>query len=57
MNEVQWQRPQLAGDRRPNLGAQLVHTGPQMRSPGATWSDVSHSKQIKRGVYEQDRKN
>jgi hypothetical protein len=47
----------ISGGSEPNLGAQLVHTGPQMRSSGATWSDVSHSKQIKRGVYEQDTKN
>jgi len=40
-----------------NFGAQLVHNNLQMRSMGATESALNHSKQKKRGEYEQGRKN
>jgi hypothetical protein len=39
-----------------NFGAQLVHNSLQMRSMGATESALNHSKQKKRGEYEQGRK-
>src|SRR5256885_11460958 len=39
-----------------NFGAQLVHNNLQMRSMGATESALNHSKQKKRGEYEQGRK-
>jgi formate hydrogenlyase transcriptional activator len=37
------------------FGAQLVHNKLQMRSLGATESALGHSKQMKRGEYEQGR--
>ena len=46
----------LSNELGPNLGAQLVHNNLQMRAFGTTESAVNHSKQMKRGVYEQGRK-
>ena len=40
-----------------SFGAQLVHNNLRMRSFDATESTLSHSKQMKRGEYEQGRKN
>ena len=45
------------GDGGKVLGAQLVHNNLRMRSFDATESTLSHSKQMKRGEYEQGRKN
>jgi hypothetical protein len=45
-----------SGGQGPNFGAQLVHNNLQMRSFYATKDTLNHSKQMKRGVYEQGRK-
>ncbi len=42
---------------RPNFGALLVHSSLQMRASDANDSVLSYSEQMKRGVYEQGRKN
>src|SRR5258708_38186468 len=44
-------------ERRPNFGALLVHSSLQMRASDANDSVLSYSEQMKRGVYEQGRKN
>jgi hypothetical protein len=44
------------GGKAPDFGAHLVHSRLQMRLSGATESAVNHSRQMKRGEYEQGRK-